>query len=120
MRAMCLVRIKHEGRFLVAQALIASRLAVGELHVAQPYEELSVHHASPFEAIAWEFVVTKDGATPVAASEADATRAANRMAPDWDWTGSQWQGPGGSRCGGTGSSEGGFGASITFISVCPG
>jgi hypothetical protein len=120
MRAMCGVRIKHEGRFLVAQALIASRLAVGELHVAQPYEELSVHHASPFEAIAWEFVVTKDGATPVAASEADATRAANRMAPDWDWTGSQWQGPGGSRCGGTGSSEGGFGASITFISVCPG
>jgi hypothetical protein len=120
MRATCLVRIKREGRFLVAQALIASRLGVGELHVAQPYEELAVHHASPFAAIAWEFVVTKDGATPVAASEAAATRAANRMAPQWDWTGSRWQEPGASRCGGTGGAEGGSGASITFISVCPG
>lgn len=120
MHATCVVRVRHEGQFLVAQSLIASRLGLGDLHVTQPYEVLAVHHASPFEAIAWEFVVTRDGATSVGASEADATRAANRMAPQWDWTGSRWQGPGGSRCGGTGGSSGGPGASLTFISVCPG
>jgi len=123
MSATCSVSIQNEGQFLVAQTLIASPpdLALGDLHVNQPYEQLSLRHPSPYEAVAWEFVVTKDGATPVAAAEADATKPADHMAPDWTWTSSGVQrlGSGSSRCGGSGGSWGGTGPTVEFISVCP-
>jgi hypothetical protein len=65
--------------------------------------------------------VTKDGATPVAAAEADATKPADHMAPDWTWTSSGVQrlGSGSSRCGGSGGGWGGTGPTVEFISVCP-
>ena len=123
MSATCSVSIQNEGQFLVAQTLIASPpdLALGDLHVNQPYEQLSLRHPSPYEAVAWEFVVTKDGATPVAAAEADATKPADRMAPDWSFTtsGVQRLGSGSSRCGGSGGSWGGTTPTVEFISVCP-
>jgi hypothetical protein len=121
MSATCSVSLQRDGRFLVAQALIVSPPGLGYAHVDQPYEDLSVHHAVPYEAIAWEFVVTKHGATPVAAAEADATKPANRMAPDVSWTsaGVRRLGSGSSRCGGSGGSWGGTGPTVEFISVCP-
>ena len=123
MATTCSVSIQNEGQFLVAQTLIASPpdLGLDDLHVDQPYEQLSLRHASPYEAVAWEFVVTKEGATPVAAAEADATKPANHMAPDWSWTSSgvQHPGSGSSRCGGSGGSWGGTGPTVEFISVCP-
>lgn len=123
MSAACSVSIQDEGQFLVAQTLIASPpdLALEDLHVNQPYEQLSLRHASPYEAVAWEFVVTKDGATPVAAAEADATKPADHMAPDWTWTSSgvQRPGSGSSRCGGSGGGWGGTGPTVEFISACP-
>jgi hypothetical protein len=121
MRASCSVTLRREGQFLVAQALIASPGGINNAHVNQPYEQLSVHHASPYEVVAWQFVVTKNGATPVAATEADATKAANRMAPDVSWTSSGVQrlGSGSSRCGGTAESWGGASPTVEFISVCP-
>jgi hypothetical protein len=123
MSATCSVSIQNEGQFLVAQTLIASPpdLALGDLHVNQPYEQLSLRHPSPYEAVAWEFVVTKDGATPVAAAEAEATKPADHMAPDWTWTSSGVQrlGSGSSRCGGSGGSWGGTGPTVEFISACP-
>jgi len=121
MSATCSVSLQDEGQFVVAQALITSPPDVGDVHVGQPYEELSVHHAPTYEVVAWEFVVTRDGATSVAATEADATKGADHMAPDWSWTSSGAQGhPGGSRCGGWGSSGGGWaGPSVEFVSVCP-
>jgi hypothetical protein len=64
-------------------------------------------------AIAWQFVVTRDGATPVDSAEVDTSRSGDGTAPSWDWTGSKWEGPGGAHCGGWGSSGG-----ITFVSVC--
>src|SRR5215467_2414267 len=110
MSTTCSVSIRNEGQFLVAQTLIASPpdLALGDLHVNQ-YEQLSLRHPSPYEAVAWAFVVTKDGATPVAAAEADATKAADHMASDWTWTSSGVQrlGSGSSRCGGSGGGWGG-------------
>jgi hypothetical protein len=116
------VSIQNEGRFLAAQTLIANPpdLSLGDLHVNQ-YEQLSLHHASPYEAVAWQFVVTKDGATPVAAAEADATKPADRMAPGWSFTSSGVQrlGSGSSRCGGSGGSWGGTTPTVEFISVCP-
>ena len=80
-----------------------------------------MHHASPYEAVAWQFVVTKDGATPVAAAEQDATKPADRMAPDWSWTrsGVRDLGSGSSRCGGSGGSWGGADPTVEFISACP-
>jgi hypothetical protein len=121
MAATCSVSLQHEGKFLTAQALIVSPPGQGDVHVTQPYENLSPHPTPPFEAIAWEFVVTKNGATPVAATAEDATKPANRMAPDWSWTSSGVQrlGRGSDRCGGSGESWGGASPSVEFISVCP-
>ena len=121
MQATCSVSLQDEGEFLVAQALIVSPPDLGSVDTGQPYEQLSVHHASPYEAIGWQFVVTKDGAIPVAAAEADATKPANRMAPDWSWTSSgvRQLGSGDSRCGGSGESFGGFGPTVEFVSACP-
>ena len=123
MSATCSVSIKNEGQFLVAQTLIASPPDLGpsDLHIDQTYEQLTVDHPSPFEAVAWEFVVTRDGATPVAAAEADSTKPANRMAHDWSWTSSgvQQLGSGSSRCGGSGGSWGGTNPTVEFISACP-
>ena len=121
MQATCSVTLQDQGDFLVAQAVIVSPPDLGPVDTGQPYEQLSVHHASPYEAVAWQFVVTKDGATPVAAAEADATKPANRMAPDWSWTSSgvRQLGSGDSRCGGSGESFGGFGPTVEFVSVCP-
>lgn len=120
MSATCSISLQPEGQFLVAQAVIVSPPDVRHVQISQPYEELSVNHPPTFEAVAWEFVVTREGATSVAAAEADATRAADHMAPDWSWTGSEWQGPGGSRCGGSGGSWGGWGGpTVEFVSVCP-
>jgi hypothetical protein len=121
MSATCSVSLQPEGQFELAQALIASPPYVGSLHVDRSYEFLSVHHAPTYEAVAWEFVVTDRGATSVAAAEADATKPADRMAPDWSWTGSgAGDHPGGSRCGGSGGSWGGWtGPTVEFVSVCP-
>jgi hypothetical protein len=121
MAATCSVSLRRERQFLVAQVLIASPPGIDHVHVNQPYEQLSVHHASPYEVVGWQFVVTKNGATPVAATEVDATKAANRMAPDWSWTSSGVQrlGSGDSRCGGSGESWGGAGPTVEFITTCP-
>lgn len=120
MSATCSVSLQQEDQFEVAQVLITSPPGLDGVHLAQPYEELAVHHAPTYEAVAWEFVVTKNGATSVAAAEADATKPADRMASDWDWTSSGWQGPGSSRCGGSGGSWGGWGGpTVEFVSVCP-
>jgi hypothetical protein len=121
MAASCSVRLQREGTFLVAQVLIASPGGIDHVRVNQPYEQLSVRHASPYEVVAWQFVVTKKGAIPVAATEVDATRASKRMAPNWSWTtsGVQKLGSGSSRCGGSGESWGGTSPSVEFISVCP-
>jgi hypothetical protein len=121
MSARCSVSLQPEGQFVVAQVLVTSPSGLAEAHVSQPYEELSVPHAASYEAVAWGFVVTKDGATSVAATEADATKAADHMAPDWGWTSSgPADRPGGSRCGGRGSSGGSWaGPTVEFVSVCP-
>lgn len=113
--ARCSVALQRERGFWLAQVLLVSPPGRKGVTVG-PYERLSLtNEARPYEAIAWELVVTRDGATTVDGAERDASRPANRMAPDWTWTGSHWQGPGGSRCGG----ETYAGLYVAFISVCP-
>jgi hypothetical protein len=122
MRASCSIDLRREGRFWVAQTLTLVPPTLHGVRVRQPYEQLTEPHSrsGTSEAIAWQFVVTKNGATPVASVEEDTTTAANKMAPDWDWTGHRWQGPGASRCGGEGGTAGGSpDLYVSFVSACP-
>lgn len=121
MRATCSVSIDRLRGFLVAQILILVPPNVQGVRVRQPYEQLSFTNPtpSPYEAIAWQFVVTRHGATPVSAAEALATKPANRMAPDWNWTSTGPGRPGDDRCGASGGGFGGTSPLIEFISVCP-
>jgi hypothetical protein len=121
MHAACSITLDRDGPLLVAQALVVVPTSLQGVEVHQPYEEVRLpEHVGTAEAIAWEFVVTAEGALPVATNMAVSTKPADRMAPDWDWTGTRWEGPGGSHCGQTGGTGGvGIGASIEFVSVCP-
>jgi hypothetical protein len=120
MATRCAVILRREKGFDVAQVLITTPVKV-RAHVSWRYETIKLPsgHGSR-EAIAWQFVVTKDGATSVAASNVLATRQAKKMAPEWDWTSAgHGSRPGGSRCGGTGESGGGStGPSVQFVSIC--
>ena len=121
MHASCSLMLQREGPFWIARTLIRVPASLRGVTVSQPYEQISMprgRHTA--EAIAWEFVVTADGALPVASDTVDTTKSSNAMAPDWGWTGNRWQGPGGSRCGGELSTGGGSpNVTIEFVSVCP-
>jgi hypothetical protein len=117
LNAKCSVRLHSEGRFVVAQVLVLSPPKLRGVHVRQPYDTLSFgKQRRPYEEIAWQLVVTSDGAVTVAGFTHDATRAAKRMAPGWIWTGSRWSGPGSGRCGYEGFTGG---PAIDWISACP-
>lgn len=117
----CSVSIRREAGFLVAQALIVDPPGLQQVQVSEPYERLSLpERPSSLEAIAWQFVVTRNGATPVAAATADRSEGADRMAPMWTWSSSGWERAGDSHCGGaltTGGLPGSY-PTVEFISVC--
>ena len=74
--------------FLIAHLLVVSPASLQGVHIQQPYERLAwLAQGQNAEAIAWEFVMTRDGAISVDSFEVDATKPADRMAPDWNWTG---------------------------------
>lgn len=117
MDARCSVTLHSEGRFLVAQVLVLIPPNMQGVRVREPYETLSFpKQPPPYEALAWELVVTRDGAVTVAGFNRDATRAADRMAPEWTWSGSGWGRPGSARCGYEGISGG---PALDLISACP-
>ena len=121
LHARCSVSLRRERGFYVAQVLVVTPPDLQGVRVQPPYEGLITPQVKNrnTEAIAWQFVVTREGAKSVYSAEADATMSADHMAPDWTWTGSEWQGPGGSRCGGSGGGFGGVnGPDISFVSVC--
>lgn len=119
MAARCSVTLHSEGRFVVAQVLVLIPPRLHGVRVLQPYDTLSLgKRPRPYEAIAWQLVVTSSGAVTVAGFNRDATRAANRMAPEWTWSwaDSSWEGPGSARCGYVGIAGG---PSLDLISACP-
>jgi hypothetical protein len=120
MATRCVVSIRRKTGFDVAQVVITTPRKA-RAHVGWQYETIRFPsgHGNR-EAIAWQFVVTKNGATSVAAASVEATRQAKKMAPDWEWTSAgHGSRPGGSRCGGTGGSSGGStGPSVQFVSIC--
>ena len=120
MRARCSIALEPRRGFSIAQVLVVTPPSLQGVRIEEPYERLAwLKQGQDAEAIAWEFVVTRDGPISVDSFEVDATKSANRMAPDWNWTGSDWQGPGGSRCGSWGGGGGGAaGPMVEFISVC--
>ena len=126
MSAQCSLSISSEGGFLVAQVLVLIPPGLTAVQIFQPYETLWPNgHAvpltasPPYVAIAWEFVVTRDKATPVAASTLTASKSSPQTAPSFSWNGRSWEQDGTATCGGTGFSWGGTGPDIEFISACP-
>jgi hypothetical protein len=126
MSAQCSVSISPDRAFWAAQVLVLVPPDLQGVQVFQPYELLwplgslvGLASSPPYEAIAWEFVVTRDKATPVAASSLAATNSSSQTAPFFDWHRSGWRQDGTGSCGGTGFSFGGRGPSVEFISACP-
>lgn len=118
LRATCSVRLRREGRFWRARALVLSPPDLRYEPMTQPVAQPLASRENA-EEIVWEFVVTKNGAVSVDGSERDASKSADRMATDWSWTGSAWEKTGDARCGGFGSAGGGAdGPVIEFVSVC--
>jgi hypothetical protein len=76
MDARCSISVSSEGTFLVAQALVLIPPGLTGAQIYEPYETLwpidepvlGLLGDPPYEAIAWEFVVTRDRAIPVAAA----------------------------------------------------
>ncbi len=124
MRARCSIKLRHERGFDVAQVLVLTPPDSQGVRISQPYEALTGFKGdlhTNAEAVAWEFVVTRDGATSVDSTTVDSAKSGSgRMAPDWQWTSSGWTGrPGGSRCGHTGGGGGGYpGPLVEFVSAC--
>jgi len=81
MDARCSISVSSEGTFLVAQALVLIPTDLTGAQLYQPYETFwpidnpfpEPLSDSPYEAIAWEFVVTRERAIPVAAATMAAT-----------------------------------------------
>jgi hypothetical protein len=98
------------------------------VQIFQPYETLwpngkfppGLTSSPPYEAIAWEFVVTRDRATPVAAATLAASNDSGRLVPFFTWSGSGWRAEGTAPCGGTGVAWGRTGPDLDFISACSG
>lgn len=127
MSAQCTVSIDSEGAFWVAQVLVAIPSGVAGVQVYQPYETLwptgsfpEPTISPPYEAIAWQFVVTRERAIPVAASTMAAGNPSGETAPVWIWRGTAFQSGGTGSCAGTSFGGGGTGPEIEFISACSG
>ena len=126
MDAECSLSISSEGTFWVAQVLVLIPPGLAGVQIFQPYETLwpitrlvPLTSPPPYEAIAWEFVVTRAGATPVAAATLAATTRSGQGAPSFSWNDGSWKQDGTISCGATGFAWGGTGPTIEFISACP-
>lgn len=126
MNAQCSVSLTSKGMFWVAQVLVLIPSDLPGVQIFQPYETLWPNgrlsgltgSSLPYEAIAWEFVVTGARATPVAAASLAATSSSSQIVPSFEWNGSGWRSNGSGSCGGTGFAWGGTGPDIEFISAC--
>jgi hypothetical protein len=124
MSAQCSVSVSSEGSFWVAQVLLLVPPGLQGVTVQQPYEFFAPPYGfesspPPFEAIAWEDVVTSEGAVSVAATLADAvdTSPTGRFAPSYTWNGTKWVLTDLALCGFHGGAWGSD-PTVEFISVC--
>jgi hypothetical protein len=126
MSAECSVSIEPKATFWVAQVLVLIPPGLPDVTVLQPYELFAPPYGPfgppppttpPYEAIAWEFVVTRDGALPVAAATTDASNSSDQMRSMWEWNGTTSPVATGS-CGGQAFTLGGTYPFVDFISAC--
>lgn len=129
MNAQCSISLSSQGGFWDAQVLVLVPVGLSGVQIFQPYELLwpngsplpvTLAAGPPYEAIAWEFVATRDKATPVAASTVTASTATGRSAASFTWNGKGWQSQGVESCGGNGFAWGGTGPDLEFVSACSG
>lgn len=129
MPAACSVSLEPEGTFWVAQELVLIPVSLPGVTVQQPYELFAPPYSPlsplpstppPYEAIAWQFVLTREATLPVAAATVDATNGPpTQMEPSWYWDGTTWKSAGTGSCGSHGWSWGATSPTIDFISACP-
>jgi hypothetical protein len=122
------VSVGSEGVFWVAQVLVLTPPGLPGVVVQQPYEQFappyypfSAPPATPpaYEALAWQFVVTRDGARSVAAATADASNGPfSQTEPSWTWNGTSWHSTGSGGCGSQSFYWGTY-PTIEFVSACP-
>lgn len=123
LQARCSIDLRREGTFNVAQVLVVTPPDLHGVQVDQTYEALTGTTAGNrnAQALAWEFVVTRAGATSVSSANYETTRRGGRMAHGWFWNSA---GPGPKsgddfQCGGSGGSTGNAnGPEVSFISDC--
>lgn len=121
MQARCSVDLRRQSGFYDAQVLVLTPPDLPGVHVQRPYETLSgtsVRNENT-QALAWEFVVTGQGATSVDSASYETTRPRDAMTPDWLWGSSGPTKAGDVRCGGSGVTSGnGNGPAVWFVSAC--
>ena len=127
MSAQCSVSLSSEGSFWVAQVLVLTPPSLSGISIGTTYETLTpylptVSNPPPSEAIAWEFVVTQDVATPVIGASEQAFTASTWV-HEWGWTPTGWQSAGPGGCEGYPGGGYGFGVTpgpfIQFFQTCP-
>jgi hypothetical protein len=120
MPARCSITLRREGEFYDAQLLILTPPDLRGVHVEPPYEAIAgvpLEHRNT-EAIAWEFVVPRSGATSVYSAQQDSTRSGGGLWHSWVWTGSEWLKAGGSLCGGSDGGSGAGSPAVVFVAFC--
>jgi hypothetical protein len=121
LQARCSISLRREGDFSVAQVLVLTPPDLRGVSVDPTYEALTGTNVANrnTQAIAWQFVVTRDGATSVDSADSWTTRHGGGMAPAGRWSSARWQRAGDVRCGGGGGgSSGANGPGFAFVSVC--
>jgi len=121
LQARCSVSLNREGSFSVAQVLVLTPPDLQGVHVEQPYEALTGTNVlnENTQAIAWQFVVTRDGATSVDSADYETTRRGGGMAPAWFWGSSGPRTSDDNRCGASGGGSGDAnGPEVAFVSAC--
>jgi hypothetical protein len=125
MHTRCSVTVIRERGFDLAKELIVTPAGL-TVRTRQPYDQLiwpGTH--GTWEAVAWEFVVTRDGAFTVSSDDIFGIKPGkHRYTPDWQWTRSGPKpGDGGANCrfmtgGSSGGSWGTAGPDIAWVSAC--
>jgi hypothetical protein len=125
MHVRCVVRVTRRQGFDLAQELIVTPPSLN-VHLRRAYGQLTwPRRHGNWEAVAWEFVVTRNRAVTVSEDDIYGIKPGKHgSAIDWQWTRSgPTQGDGGGNCrfisgGGSGDSFGGGGPDVVWISAC--
>ncbi len=119
--ARCSISVQREPGFYAASVLVLAPPTLRGVHIQEPYGTLSGirDDKRDSQAVAWEFVVTRQGATSVDSAEQATSRQGVHVARAWVWSSAGAKTSAGMHCGaGSGGSGGIDGPVVTFVSVC--